>query len=71
MSYGWGSNRKEGTQNMIKRTEKLPGDFENRYKSESLKDEIADIGMWGMIPAVTYKMDSSAGIKRLEKIYIM
>ena len=52
---------------MTKRTEKLPGDFENRYKSENLKDQIADIGMWGMIPAVNYSMSSTRGINRLEK----
>lgn len=52
---------------MKKRTEKLPGDFEGRYKSEKLKDLIADEGMWGLIPAVTYSMNSPGGIKRLEK----
>lgn len=56
---------------MFKRTEKLPGDFETRYKSENLKNEIADIGMWGMIPSVTYSMNSPGGIKRLEKNHIL
>lgn len=32
------------------KTGRLPGDFESRYRSESLKEKIADIGMWGLIP---------------------
>ena len=50
-----------------KRAGSLPGGFEERYKSESLKDQIADDGMWGFIPAVTYSIDSPKGIKRLKK----
>lgn len=56
---------------MFTRTEKLPGDFEGRYKSENLKDQIADEGMWGLIPAVTYSMSSPEGVKRLERNHIL
>lgn len=32
----------------------LPENYESsRYKSEDLKEKIADIGMWSLIPAVT------------------
>lgn len=46
--------------------EDLPGGFEEKYKSEILKQRIADLGMWGMIPAVRYSMNSPEGIKRLK-----
>lgn len=49
------------------RNGRLPGNFENRYKSNNLKNQIEDIGMWGMIPAVNYPIDCPEGIKRLEK----
>ncbi|MBR2822475.1 MAG: hypothetical protein IKE24_02160 [Clostridia bacterium] len=44
----------------------LPGGFEEKYKSEALKQRIADLGMWNMIPAVKCSMNSPEGIKRLE-----
>lgn len=47
--------------------ESLPGGFEEKYKSETLKQRIADLAMWGMIPSVTYSMDSKKGIKRLKE----
>jgi hypothetical protein len=47
--------------------EKLPGGYENRYKSENLKALIADEGMWTFIPAVEGIMDSPKGIRRLKE----
>ena len=49
----------------------LPGDFETRYKSEGLKEQISEISMWSMIPAVTYSMESKKGIRRLEKHHLL
>lgn len=46
--------------------ENLPGGFEDKYKSEILKQRIADLGMWVTIPAVRCSMNSPDGIKRLE-----
>ena len=46
---------------------KLPLDFENKYKSEGLKERIVDDGMWALIPSVTYSMGSRKGIKRIEE----
>ena len=45
----------------------LPGGFEERYRSETLKQRIADLGMWNMIPCVTCSMDSPKGIKRIKQ----
>ena len=45
---------------------KLPGGYESKYKSESLKEKIADEGMWLLIPAVKDNMNSKGGIRRLE-----
>ncbi len=56
---------------MTKRTGKLPGDFETRYKSNNLKNQIEDEGMWGMIPSVTYSINSPGGIERLEKNHLL
>ena len=44
----------------------LPGGFEEKYKSETLKQRIADLGMWTAIPAVRCSMNSPEGVKRLE-----
>lgn len=46
--------------------ENLPGGFEDKYRSETLKQRIADLGMWVTIPAVRCSMNSPDGIKRLE-----
>ena len=46
--------------------ENLPGGFEEKYKSETLKQRITDLGMWFMIPTVRCSMNSPEGIKRLE-----
>ena len=48
-------------------SKELPGDFEARYKSRDLKDQIADEGMWQLIPAVTGNLDSPYGLRRLEE----
>ena len=42
-------------------SKELPGDFEARYKSRDLKDQIADEGMWQLIPAVTGNLDGKPG----------
>ena len=47
--------------------DKLPADFENRYHSDKLRQLIADDGMWYVIPAVSEKMNSRSGIRRLEE----
>lgn len=47
--------------------EKLPGKYEERYKSEDLKWNIAEIGMWSMIPAVTGSIGSAQGLRRLKE----
>ena len=47
--------------------ENLPGEYEEKYRSENLKQRITDLGMWSMIPSVTYDMNSPAGIKRLKE----
>jgi len=47
--------------------DKLPGSFETKYKSEKLKEQIADDFMWAAIPPVTYRMDSKGGRQRLKK----
>ena len=47
--------------------DKLPADFENRYHSDKLRQLIADDGMWYLIPAVSEKMNSRSGIRRLEE----
>ena len=52
---------------MNKERELLPGRYEGRYKSENLKAQIADIGMWSMIPAVSGGMNSKNGLERLRK----
>lgn len=52
--------------------QKLPDEFEKRYKSEVLKELIADIGMWTLIPCVNGDIDTPDGIPRLwegNKIY--
>ena len=50
---------------MEEKREKLPSEFEKKYKSEKLKEKIADIGMWGLIPAVTGPLNSAYGKKRI------
>ena len=45
--------------------EKLPSNFESKIKNEYLKEQIADVGMWGLIPSVNYSMKSPKGIKRI------
>ncbi len=55
----------------MNRKEKLPSDFESRYKNDYLKDQIADDGLWAFIPAVDYSMNSPKGIKRLEKHHVL
>ena len=45
--------------------EALPGGYEEKYRSEELKQRIADLGMWVTIPAVRGSMNSPEGIKRL------
>lgn len=47
--------------------EKLPGGYEEKYRSEDLKARIADLGMWSCIPAVTQNMNTPAGIRRLNE----
>ncbi len=47
--------------------EKLPGGFEEKYRSENLKERIADLGMWTYIPGVPRGMNSAEGIKRLKE----
>ncbi|MBQ8161635.1 MAG: hypothetical protein IJ083_12945 [Clostridia bacterium] len=47
--------------------EKLPGGFEDKYRSEVLKLRIADAGMWAMIPAVRCSMNSKEGIRRIKE----
>lgn len=37
---------------------KLPGIYESQYKSELLKKNIADDGMWFLIPCISGGMDS-------------
>lgn len=46
--------------------EKLQSPFESKYKSESLKEKIADIMMWGAITAVRGSIQSKEGTHRLE-----
>ena len=47
--------------------ELLPSIYEKKYKSEDLKEKIADLGMWSLIPAVTGKMNSRFGVQRLKE----
>ena len=53
------------------KTGRLPGDFESLYRSKSLKEKIADNGMWGLIPCVTYPMNSPGGIQRLKENHLL
>ena len=43
----------------------LPARYEKLYKSTYLKTQIADIGMWSLIPGVSADINSSAGAKRM------
>lgn len=45
--------------------EKLPGGFETRYRSEPLKEKIAEEGMWQLCPAIPGDLQSDYGIERL------
>ena len=47
--------------------EPLPGLYEGKYKSEKMKEQIADDGMWGFIPCVDYAMNSPKGRRRLKQ----
>lgn len=47
--------------------ELLPPIYEKKYKSEELKEKIADLGMWSLIPAVTGNMNSQFGVQRLKE----
>ena len=47
--------------------DKLPGIYESRYKSEMLKEQIADDGMWLLNPGIHGDMDSREGIQRLKE----
>ena len=47
--------------------ELLPSPYEKKYKSEELKEKIADLGMWAAIPAVTGSMNSRFGVQRLKE----
>lgn len=47
--------------------EKLPLPFETKYKSESLKEKIADDLMWVAIPSVYDRMKSPKGKQRLQE----
>ena len=53
---------------MNEKRELLPSHYEKKYKSEDLKEKIADLGMWAAIPAVTGSMNNSRfGVQRLGK----
>lgn len=41
--------------------------FEDKYQSPILKEKIRDSGMWALIPAVSYSIDSPKGQQRLKK----
>ena len=43
----------------------LPARYESLYHSAYLKTQIADIGMWSLIPGVSADINSSAGAKRM------
>lgn len=49
------------------KTNILPESYARKYKSSALKARIADDGMWQLIPAVNYDMNSPRGIGRLEQ----
>ena len=45
----------------------LPTRYEKLYKSSYLKTQIADDGMWYLIPGVTGGMDSVQGARRMKE----
>ena len=45
---------------------KLPSQYEKLYKSTYLKTQIADIGMWSLIPGVNSDINSLEGTRRMK-----
>ena len=50
----------------MSKARKLPGKYESKYKSQHLKEQIANDGMWVFIPGIDYSMDSKKGMERIE-----
>lgn len=57
-------------QMLTQRKIKLPAEFRNRYKRQQLNDDIADEGLWSMIPAVNANSRASI-LKRLKQNEIL
>lgn len=49
----------------------LPSRYEKLYKSNYLKNQIADEGMWYLIPSVTGGMDSVQGARRMKENHVL
>jgi len=49
----------------------LPSRYEKLYKSTYLKTQIADEGMWSLIPGVTGGMDSVQGARRMKENHVL
>lgn len=56
-----------GRTDMNDKREKLPKKFEEKYKSEQLKEKIANPSMWFLIPGVSGTVSDRNGLRRLNE----